>query len=131
MRRTRSAVALVTASCGLVGSWVSSASTPAAVSAAPSPPSATTGPPISVAQSSATTNGTVNPSGTAATYSFQYGTSTSYGENTPRGLCERGNRRYPGVSDAFGPGLEHDVPLPACSREQRGEDRRAPMRRSR
>jgi len=95
MIRTRSAVALVTVSCGLVGLWVSSASTPASASAAATPPSATTAAATSVAQSSATANGTVNPNGTDTTYYFQYGTSTSYGKNTSSASAGAGTTGTP------------------------------------
>ena len=82
MRRLRNAVVIASVTAGLVALAVSSAGSPSAASAAPIPPSATTGSAASVAQSSATVNGTVNPNGTDTTYYFQYGTSTSYGTNT-------------------------------------------------
>ena len=44
--------------------------------------SATTGPATSVTASSATLTGTVNPGGSATSYYFVYGTSTSYGSAT-------------------------------------------------
>jgi hypothetical protein len=50
--------------------------------AAGTPPSATTGPPTSVAATSATATGTVNPNGTATTYLFQYGATSAYGSQT-------------------------------------------------
>lgn len=86
MRRMRSTMAVVTVVCGVIGLAVSSASTPSSASAAPATsaaPAATTGSATDVAQSSATANGTVNPNGTDTSYYFQYGTSTSYGSNTP------------------------------------------------
>ncbi|HEY3946065.1 MAG TPA: hypothetical protein VGL78_12630 [Solirubrobacteraceae bacterium] len=46
-------------------------------------PDASTEVPTSVTSTSATINGSVNPEGTAATYQFQYGTSSSYGSVTP------------------------------------------------
>lgn len=46
------------------------------------PPSLTTTAASNVASTTATLNGTVNPEGQAATYSFQYGTTTSYGSTT-------------------------------------------------
>jgi hypothetical protein len=46
-------------------------------------PQASTGGASSVTLTSATLNGTVNPSGRATTSFFEYGTSTSYGSKTP------------------------------------------------
>ena len=46
-------------------------------------PQASTGAASSVTPTSATLNGTVNPSGRATTWFFEYGTSTSYGSKTP------------------------------------------------
>lgn len=51
-------------------------------SQAASTPTVTTGSSSSVTSSSATVSGTVNPNGTPASYAFQYGTSTSYGQQT-------------------------------------------------
>lgn len=45
-------------------------------------PSATTGSASGVTQTGATLNGTVDPHGTATTYYFEYGTTTSYGSTT-------------------------------------------------
>ena len=53
-----------------------------AVSLGASTPTVTTGSSSSVTSSSATVSGTVNPSGTPTSYAFQYGTSTSYGQQT-------------------------------------------------
>jgi hypothetical protein len=53
-----------------------------AVAVAAGPPDATTGAASSVAQTTATIAGSVNPQGTATTYHFEYGTSTSYGLQT-------------------------------------------------
>lgn len=47
------------------------------------PPAATTEAATSVAETSATLNGTVNPQAGAATYYFEYGTTTSYGTKIP------------------------------------------------
>jgi phosphodiesterase/alkaline phosphatase D-like protein len=82
MRRLRNVVVIASVTAGLVALAVSSAGSPSTASAAPPPPSATTGSAASVAQSSATVKGTVNPNGTDTTYYFQYGTSTSYSTNT-------------------------------------------------
>jgi len=46
-------------------------------------PTVVTGPATAVTGNSATLGGTVNPNGTATTYQFQYGTSTSYGSVSP------------------------------------------------
>jgi uncharacterized protein YegP (UPF0339 family) len=46
-------------------------------------PSVSTSAAASVTGSSAVLEGTVNPNGSAASYHFQYGASTSYGSNTP------------------------------------------------
>ncbi len=55
---------------------------PAATAVAAGPPSATTGAATNVTQSGATLTGTVDPQGMATTYSFEYGTSSSYGLQT-------------------------------------------------
>jgi hypothetical protein len=46
------------------------------------PPVAATGAPAAVRQSSATLTGTVNPSGQATTWKFEYGLTTAYGANS-------------------------------------------------
>ena len=46
-------------------------------------PTASTGGSESVTTGSAVVTGVVNPNGTATTYRFEYGTSTSYGLTTP------------------------------------------------
>jgi len=102
MRRMRSAMALVTVACGLIGLAVSSASTPSTASAAPAAPAATTGSATNVAQSSATANGTVNPNGTATSYYFQYGTSASYGSNTPSTAAGAGTVDVPVTANLSG-----------------------------
>lgn len=50
---------------------------------APTKPGAMTAGPTSVTQHSAKLNGVVDPNGSATTYRFQYGKSTSYGTQTP------------------------------------------------
>jgi subtilase family serine protease len=47
-----------------------------------SPPAATTDPATNVIETSATLNGTVNPSGQQTSYHFQWGTTASYGQST-------------------------------------------------
>jgi phosphodiesterase/alkaline phosphatase D-like protein len=56
--------------------------TPVPSVAVGAPPSATTGSPTTVAATSATVTGTVNPNGTATSYVFEYGASTAYGSKT-------------------------------------------------
>jgi hypothetical protein len=46
------------------------------------PPSASTGPALSLTSSSANVTGTLNPNGQETTYAFQYGTTTGYGFQT-------------------------------------------------
>lgn len=48
-----------------------------------SPPTVTTGTAVVVGESSSTVTATVNPKGVATTYRFEYGTTTSYGSQTP------------------------------------------------
>ena len=80
----RFAAAIVLVACGLLAVLITSAGNPAPASAAPSPPTATTGTASNQAQSSATVSGTVNPNGTDTSYFFQYGTTTAYGPTRPR-----------------------------------------------
>jgi len=49
----------------------------------PAKPSATTGAPTAVSTGGATVSGTVNPNGVATSYYFEFGTSSSYGFQTP------------------------------------------------
>ena len=58
------------------------AAAPAALRAASTAPTVTTGSPTSVTTSSAGLTGTVNPNGTATTYTFDYGTTGAYGSQT-------------------------------------------------
>src|SRR4051794_30480199 len=51
--------------------------------ATPAPPTVTTGAAESITTGSAAVTGTVNPNGEATTYHFEYGTSSSYGLQTP------------------------------------------------
>jgi hypothetical protein len=83
LTRLRVVMAAVGVACASIALAISSGGSAAVASAAPAPPAATTGAATNVAQSSATVAGTVNPNGTATSYSFQYGTSTSYGSSTP------------------------------------------------
>ena len=54
-------------------------------------PSVSTGGASSITQSGATVSGTVNPNGQSTTYSFQYGTTTSYGSATSSQVAGSGN----------------------------------------
>jgi hypothetical protein len=67
--------------------FIAAAATLAVALAAPSVaaarPAVTTGAASSVAQQTATVNGTVDPNGGATTYYFQYGTTRVYGGTTP------------------------------------------------
>lgn len=83
MSRIRLVFVVLATACASIALVISSGGADAAASAAPAAPAATTGAATDVAQSSATVAGTVNPNGTATSYSFQYGTTTSYGSNTP------------------------------------------------
>lgn len=76
-------MAAIGVACASTALAIASGGSAAVASATPTPPAATTGGATNVAQSSATVAGTVNPSGTATSYYFQYGTSTSYGSSTP------------------------------------------------
>jgi hypothetical protein len=51
--------------------------------APPTPPVPVTGAASAITNTGATLSGTVNPSGSPATYTFEYGTTTSFGANTP------------------------------------------------
>jgi hypothetical protein len=64
----------------LAASAVLALSAPAAMAAAP--PAASTGGTTSVALTTATMTGTVNPEGQSTSYYFQYGTSTAYASQT-------------------------------------------------
>ena len=58
-------------------------------------PVVATGAASSVSTGSATLNGTVNPSGKAASYHFEYGTSTSYGQSTPTQSAGADSQTHP------------------------------------
>ncbi|TML00160.1 MAG: hypothetical protein E6G34_01285 [Actinobacteria bacterium] len=57
----------------------------------PRAPAVSTGGVKAVTATSATLTGTVNPEGQAATYYFQYGTSTAYGSTTPSPAANAGS----------------------------------------
>jgi hypothetical protein len=76
--KVRLVVAAVAAGCiALAGAGVGPS-----IGLAQGTPTVTTGTASAVTSSSAHVDGTVNPNGTATSYVFQYGTSTSYGEQT-------------------------------------------------
>lgn len=117
MRRMRVAAAIVLVGCGLLVLVITSASHPAPASAAAAPPSATTGSPSSVGQSSATVNGTVNPNGQSTTYYFKYGTATTYGlQTTPAGAGSgTGNVAVHAAVDGLSPNTTYHYQLVATS----------------
>ena len=80
---------------------IGSAGSPAPASAAAAP-TATTGSSSKVAQSSATVSGTVNPNGADTTYHFEYGTTASYGSNTPSTSAGAGTADVPVSADLTG-----------------------------
>src|SRR5437868_1650043 len=65
-------------------------------------PAAVTGSATNLSASSATLDGSVNPNGRATTWRFEYGTSTSYGSNTPS--QNAGSGTTPGNVSAPGSG---------------------------
>jgi hypothetical protein len=67
--------------------FTTNANPPAAVT----PPAVVTGPATNIGSRAATVNGSVNPNGVAATYHFDYGTSTSYGHSSTSQSAGSGN----------------------------------------
>ena len=61
-------------------------------------PTAATGTATSVGSTSATLNGTVNPNGSATTYSFEYGTTTGYGSATTTASAGSGSSDVPATA---------------------------------
>lgn len=70
----------------------STVGTDAAFITAKVPPTATTGQPSAVKDTSAVVNATVNPNGEATTAAFQYGPTKNYGLQTPTTAAGAGNR---------------------------------------
>lgn len=64
----------------------------AAATAQAASPTVTTRPATSIGQTAATLRGTVNPQGLPASYAFQWGTTTGYGQQTPDRPAGRGTR---------------------------------------
>lgn len=92
MRASRVVPASAVAVCALLA--------PAAATAAQKP-LATTGAAANLAPTSAVVNGTVNPRGAATTYFFRYGTTRTYGAQTPArsaGAGTRGRRIAEGLA---------------------------------
>jgi hypothetical protein len=77
----------------VAGAGVAVLLAPAAASAAPAKPVATTGGPANVAPSTVVLNGSVNPRQAETTYFFQYGATRIYGATTPATGAGAGNRR--------------------------------------
>lgn len=66
------------------------------------PPSAQTSAPSAVSTTSATLNGSVNPNGSGTTYFFEYGTSTSYGSQTPTQSAGSDSTTHPEATSISG-----------------------------
>ncbi len=78
-------------------------------------PAATTTAATSVASTTATVNGSVNPNGLATTYSFEYGTTTAYGTTTSSVSAGSGTSATTVSASLTGlsPGTTYDVQLVA------------------
>ncbi len=65
-------------------------------------------------------SGTVNPEGTATTYRFEYGTTTTYGTTVPvpDGSAGSGSTAVPVSEDVTAPAAQHDLSLPALGPKQ-------------
>jgi hypothetical protein len=89
----------------------------AAVAGAATLPSAVTGPPSAITVTGATLSGNVNPNGTATTWSFQYGTSSSYGLSTASTSAGAGTATESVSAPLTGltPGTTYDYRLVATS----------------
>jgi hypothetical protein len=72
-------------------------------------PVLTTEPADAISQGVATLRGTINPSGTASTYHFEYGKSTEYGGSTPEAVAGAGTATDPASAqvDGLEPGAEY------------------------
>lgn len=83
----------------------------------PDPPVATTGAPTAVTQTGATLNASVNPSGAATTYRFEYGTTPSYGSTTAGTSAGDGTSAAPVSTPVTGlaPGTTYHVRVVATS----------------
>ena len=102
---------------GLVGSVAAALMLLVVAGATAAPPSVTTNGASSIAPTSARLNGSVNPSGHATTWHFQFGTSTSYGTNTASTSAGSGTKSV-GASTAvtgLSPGTTYDFRIVASS----------------
>ena len=70
--------------------------------AAPADPVASTAPATNVTATSATLNGSVNPTGTATSYYFEYGPTLAYGQRTPVRSAGSGSADVPVNEDVAG-----------------------------
>ncbi len=86
-----------------------------------SPPTVVTGSSSNVGSSAGTIAGTVNPNGFSTTYEFDYGTSISYGSQSPAspGSAGSGTTAVNESANLTGLAAEHHLPLP-----DRGDQRR-------
>jgi hypothetical protein len=86
-------------------------------SSSPAAPSATTDAATGVTSSAATLNGSVDPNGTATSYDFEYGTSTSYGSTTSSVSAGSGTAATTVSADLTGlaPDTTYDYQLVATS----------------
>jgi hypothetical protein len=89
----------------------------AAVAGAATLPSAVTGPPSAITVTKATLSGNVNPNGAATSWSFQYGTSSSYGLATASTSAGAGTGTEAVSAPLTGltPGTTYDYRLVATS----------------
>ena len=98
-----------------------------AVATAAQKPTATTGGAANVAPTSAVVNATVNPRGAATTYFFQYGTTRTYGAQTPAASAGAGtaNRRFAAALGSLAPATTYHYRIVARNRlgVTRGADR--------
>ena len=80
-------------------------------------PVVVTGPPAGVGPSTATLGGSVNPSGLAATYAFQYGPTTAYGQQTTAKPVAAGTAAVPVSAPITGltPGTTYHYRLSATN----------------
>ena len=101
--------------------------TPQGGSPAQAKPTVTTQAAGSVVATTATLNGTVNPNGSATSYHFDYGTTTSYGSQHAAADAGVGLERRPRDGGPDRPRPEDHLPLPAgCDERRRDDDRFGP-----
>ena len=116
---TYTAAGTYTVSASYSGTWGFSASTsaPLAEVVGSAAPTVTIGPATSLLAASATLDGTVDPEGTATSFFFQYGTTTSYGQRTPTFITGSGTEAFPVSASVTGlvPGTTYYAELVATS----------------